>query len=275
MKHYRRLGLPLIVSALGHAYAAWHLYAAHEQPSSRTPREIFEVRLLPAAAAQPPAPSPPLAEPLRAPPPIERPRPEPRPKPMPQAQPAVPVEPALEPDMPPPAEPEAVLREAEPVPDGPVTVSAPAALVAAGPGAVAGGIVQRPSGVVGGVASSGSFDGVAPARPTRVSPAPITRVAKLSDLSRKPRPPSLNAALRQNYPRDLRRRGVEGQAEVRVLITSEGRVGNVSIVSESAAGFARACRDTLLASRWTEPVDRHGKPVNTRLTYRCRFEVGD
>jgi hypothetical protein len=50
-------------------------------------------------------------------------------------------------------------------------------------------------------------------------------------------------------------------------------VDEITVVSESAPGFADACRKTLLGSRWSEPLDREGRAVSTRLTYRCRFEV--
>ena len=113
------------------------------------------------------------------------------------------------------------------------------------------------------------------ARPAALAPAAprAPALAKLSDLSRKPRAPSLDAALRRNYPPELRRRGTEGQAEVRVVIDRFGRVGEIAVVSESAAGFAEACRKTLAGSRWSEPLDRDGQPVSTRLTYRCRFQI--
>jgi hypothetical protein len=60
---------------------------------------------------------------------------------------------------------------------------------------------------------------------------------------------------------------------VRVVIEPRGRVGEIAIVSESAVGFAEACRKTLLGSRWSEPLDREGRPASTRLTYRCRFQI--
>ena len=75
------------------------------------------------------------------------------------------------------------------------------------------------------------------------------------------------------YPAELRRRGTEGQAEVRVVIDPRGRVGEVVVLSESSSGFAEACRKTLAGSRWSEPLDREGQPVSTRLTYRCRFQI--
>jgi TonB family protein len=98
-------------------------------------------------------------------------------------------------------------------------------------------------------------------------------LAKLGDLSKKPRAPSLDARLRQNYPRELRQRGVEGQAEVRAVVNAAGRVEQVSVLSETAPGFALACKNTLLGSQWTQPLDRNGEPVGTRLTYRCRFQT--
>jgi TonB family protein len=139
-------------------------------------------------------------------------------------------------------------------------------------GSSAGGIVQLPG------ASLGALSVAPPLRsapPAVASPEPPrgAPLAKLSDLSRKPRAPSLDAALRQNYPLELRRRGTEGQAEVRVVIDRRGRVGEIAVVSESAAGFAEACRRTLVGSRWSEPLDGAGQPVSTRLTYRCRFEI--
>jgi hypothetical protein len=98
-------------------------------------------------------------------------------------------------------------------------------------------------------------------------------LAELGDLSKKPRAPSLDALLRQNYPRQLRRRGVEGVAEVRVVVNAAGRVDQVSVLSETAPGFALACKNTLLGSHWSQPLDRNGEPVGTRLTYRCRFQT--
>ena len=62
------------------------------------------------------------------------------------------------------------------------------------------------------------------------------------------------------------------------VVPGSGRVrseirGEIAIVSESAAGFAEACRKTLVGGRWSEPLDRDGQPVSTRLTYRCRFQI--
>jgi outer membrane biosynthesis protein TonB len=95
----------------------------------------------------------------------------------------------------------------------------------------------------------------------------------VADLSRRPRPPPLNAVLLRNYPPEARRSGQGGLAMVAARIGPDGRVGSPRIVSESAPGFGRACVRTLLGSVWTPPLDRNGRAVATRISYTCRFQV--
>jgi protein TonB len=112
----------------------------------------------------------------------------------------------------------------------------------------------------------------APPRPA-VAPPPAS--VPLANLSRKPSPPSLDAALERNYPAEARRRGIGGRAVVRARIDRSGRVESVSVKSETDAGFGEACRRTLLGTRWTAPIDRDGQPVATEVSYACRFRVND
>jgi len=111
-------------------------------------------------------------------------------------------------------------------------------------------------------------DGVTP--PSRPVPAAVVAVA---DLSRPPEPPRLEEALERNYPAEARQSGLGGKAVVRARITPEGGARDLLVVSESAPGFGRACRDTLAGSRWTPPLDRDGQAVATVVNYTCRFEV--
>jgi outer membrane biosynthesis protein TonB len=255
-----RLSLALGASALGHVALGWQLYLA-PLARERPPRpDAFDVRMLTLPAPPPPEPPPrPPAqvEPVKPPPP--KPAEAHRPKP--------------EPPKPPVAEPPPAPELSEP-PARPEPSTAPPALLADSGFASGPGIVQRSDGTIAALAMAG----VAPrAEPLERSPGlgrpPSAPLAKLSDLSRKPVAPSLDAALRQNYPSELRRRGMEGQAEVRVVIDRRGRVGELAVVSETASGFAEACKRTLLGSTWSEPLDRDGRPVSTRLTYRCRFQI--
>jgi periplasmic protein TonB len=232
-------------SALVHAALGWLLYRAPAVAIVQTARDTFQVRMV---ALPPAVPEPPPRLPESPPPPPPR----PRPKPVEVSEPAGAPAPAV-----------------EPAPSAPV--SAPAALLADSGPSPTGGVVQIAAAAIGARVTTSPLAQMSgpPTSAPRVS-APL---AKLSDLSRKPRAPSLDAALRQNYPAEMRRRGTAGQAEVRVVIDPQGRVGQIAIVSESAAGFADACRKTLLGSRWSEPIDRDGNPVSTRLTYRCRFQI--
>lgn len=251
----RWLWFSLAASTAAHALFAWQLSGKPRARHASRDRDTFEVRMVTLAPPEPAPPPPP--EPLAP----ERP-PPPKPKPVTKAP------------APPRPVPEAAIPEPEPEHAAPEQLTtAPAALLAEIGLGVGPGVVQREGGPIGAVSSAApprSLDAPRVSAPAESGAAPL---AKLSDLSRKPRAPALDAALRQNYPAELRRRGTEGQAEVRVVIDPRGRVGEIAVVSESAAGFADACRKTLIGSRWSEPLDRDGQPVSTRLTYRCRFQI--
>lgn len=102
-------------------------------------------------------------------------------------------------------------------------------------------------------------------------PPPL--LVPVSDLSRRPSPPALDAVLQRHYPAEARRRGLAGQAVVTARIDADGRVRWAQILSETDAGFGRACRNTVVGSVWTPPFDRNGRPVATRIRYTCGFRV--
>jgi protein TonB len=103
--------------------------------------------------------------------------------------------------------------------------------------------------------------------------APGAELVPLSDLSSRPVPPALEAALRQHYPEEARRRGVSGTARVRARLDPDGVARRIQVEQESFASFGEACRRTLLGSRWSAPRDRSGRPVATEIHYTCRFRV--
>jgi TonB family protein len=98
-------------------------------------------------------------------------------------------------------------------------------------------------------------------------------VVAVADLSRRPEAPALQDVLERNYPVQARQSGQAGKAVVRARILPDGNVRDLLVVSESAPGFGRACRDTLAGSRWTPPLDREGRAVATIINYTCRFDV--
>lgn len=242
------IGAPLAASALVHAALGLRLYTTPLEPPETLEPDTFVVRTVELAPPAPPAAPEPSAG-VTAP---EQATPEPPPKPTPK-----------------PAAPKAPLARPESSEPPPEPATAPEALLAAGPPGDSAGIVQVPGAPVGVL----SMSNLAPPKAAPVLARPSGSFTKLSDLSRKPRAPALDAALRDNYPPEQRRRGVEGQAEVQVMIEGDGHVGEIQVLTESSAGFAEACRRTLRASQWSEPLGRDGHPVRTRLTYRCRFRI--
>ena len=119
---------------------------------------------------------------------------------------------------------------------------------------------------------------------TRTEPAPVVRISPtpsappeipFARLGKPPRPPSLESALRRNYPPAAHRQGQSGEAKVRARIDPTGRVQVALLNFESAPGFGEACRRTLLDSRWSAPIDHDGRAVATWITYRCKFRVDD
>jgi periplasmic protein TonB len=129
-----------------------------------------------------------------------------------------------------------------------------------------------------GAARSGPIQGASAGALPTTQPKPMARAAALAavplaELSRKPVPPSLEGALERNYPADARRQGRSGEARVRARIEPNGTISRASVSSESSPGFGAACQKTLLASRWTAPLDAAGHAAATFVTYRCKFRI--
>jgi TonB family protein len=135
---------------------------------------------------------------------------------------------------------------------------------ATGNGAALNGPIGRPGARVTGRHVEAVSDPERPAQPA---------VVAVADLSRRPEAPALQDVLERNYPTEARQSGQAGKAVVRARILPDGNVRDLLVVSESAPGFGRACRDTLAGSRWTPPLDREGRAVATIINYTCRFEV--
>ncbi len=203
-------------------------------------------------------------------------KPEPKPEPPAKPEPTQPLAPAPAP------------RAAEPPPK----VAAAPDVKAAGPVDLSGVTLSNDSGDASwssplgdGSAWSGPLSGVrakvAPSVPPASSVAVTARPAAqaapalvaVSDLSQKPQPPPLDAALRAYYPAEARQRAISGSASLRLRIDPDGRVRTASVLSESFAGFGDACRRALLNSSWTPPKDQSGRAVATEVRYTCRFVV--
>jgi protein TonB len=130
------------------------------------------------------------------------------------------------------------------------------------------GPIGTPNAAVTGRSESGVVGGVVGGTGTGV-------VVDVGDLSKAPVPPSLKRKLERNYPKRARSEGVEGEAVVRLQIGASGLPSNIRVISESPPGYelGTACVNTLEGESWKPPVDKNGKRVSTRVTYRCGFEI--
>jgi outer membrane biosynthesis protein TonB len=130
------------------------------------------------------------------------------------------------------------------------------------------GPIGRPDAVVTGRSRDGIIGGI-------IGGTGIGVVVDVGDLSRQPIPPTLKAKLEKLYPKKARQEGVEGQADARLFIGPNGEPAKIRILNEDPLGydFGAACKKALQGEKWKPPIDKDGKPVTTRVTFRCGFEI--
>jgi len=128
--------------------------------------------------------------------------------------------------------------------------------------------IGRPEAVVTGRSRDGIVGGI-------LGGTGIGVVVDVGDLSRQPIPPALKRKLEKLYPKKARQEGIEGEAVLRLQIAADGLPAKIRIISEDPTGYelGRACMKTLQGEQWKPPLDKNGKPVTTRITYRCGFEI--
>lgn len=130
------------------------------------------------------------------------------------------------------------------------------------------GPIGRPDAVVTGRSRDGIIGGI-------IGGTGIGVVVDVGDLSRQPIPPTLKAKLEKLYPKKARQEGVEGTVDTRLYIGPNGIPTKIRILTEDPAGyqFGEACKKALQNEKWKPPLDKDGKPVTTRVTFRCGFEI--
>ncbi len=131
---------------------------------------------------------------------------------------------------------------------------------------------QGPLAPIGNSGKASHLPAPAP-KPVDVLAPPGPQLVASADLSEKPRPPALDAALRRHYPAEARMRAISGTASLRVRIDADGQVRSAALLSETFAGFGSACQRALLGSVWSPPRDKSGRAVATEVRYTCRFVV--
>jgi protein TonB len=246
--------LSLLGSVALHGFAVTQstTEASNRSPLMRPPTFVELTKL------EPP-PEPPSVSPPPAPEPEPRPAPEPEPRlPPERPRPSPPIEQPV-------SEPAKAPSEAPPPELTGVTLTG-------GDGASFG----TPEGN-GAPRENAITVGAGRAVPAKVArraepPAPLPALP-LSQLSQRPVPPPLEAALERNYPRQARQLGKSGEAKVRARIEPSGEIHVASVVSATSPDFGEACRRTLMGSRWSAPLDENGRRAATSVYYRCKFRI--
>lgn len=99
----------------------------------------------------------------------------------------------------------------------------------------------------------------------------ISNVFELRDLDRQPqfrsRPPP-------QYPFELRRAGISGQAEIWMRVDEQGNVAEARVMSATHPEFGRAALDSVRRWRWT-PGTKNGRPVQFQFIAPVAFNMGD
>ena len=130
------------------------------------------------------------------------------------------------------------------------------------------GPIGKPDAVVTGRSRDGVIGGI-------LGGTGIGVVVDVGDLSRPPIPPSLKQKLERLYPKKAKQEGVEGQAVVRLQIGPDGSPSKLRLISEDPIEyrFGQICKQALQGATWKPPLDKDGKPVSTRVTFTCGFEI--
>jgi len=130
------------------------------------------------------------------------------------------------------------------------------------------GPIGSPNAAVTGRSKSGVVGGI-------IGGTGIGIVVDVGDLSKPPIPPALKRKLERLYPKKARAEGVEGEAVIRMQIGADGLPSKIRVISEDPRGYAlgEACVKALKGEAWQPPLDKDGKRVTTRVTYRCGFEI--
>ncbi len=130
------------------------------------------------------------------------------------------------------------------------------------------GPIGKPDAVVTGRSRDGVIGGI-------IGGTGIGVVVDVGDLSRRPIPPSLKQKLERLYPKKAKQEGVEGEAVLRLQIGPDGSPSKLRLLSEDPIGygFGQICKQALQDATWKPPLDKEGKPVSTRVTFTCGFEI--
>ncbi len=224
-----------------------------------------------------PAPPPPAkakgTSALRS--PIPRPKPVTRPKPEPTVQRPVPPPPVRPQPVPKPVEPPPAPPAAKPMPQvvAPVVTAAPDPVDRAGVlGDSASDANSQGPGSGGGVGTGqgtgigeGDGSGIGPGSGGGTGGGPYRPGSGIT-------PPELLREIKPEYTQEARRRGVEGDVVLEIVVRHDGTVGSVKVVQRLGSGLDERAVDAVRQWRFA-PAKRHGTPVDVMVEVAVEFKL--
>jgi TonB family protein len=85
-------------------------------------------------------------------------------------------------------------------------------------------------------------------------------------------PPSLLREVKPDYSEDARRRGIEGDVVMEIVVEASGRVGNVRVLQ--GLGYGLDERAVAAVRQWTfQPATRRGSPVSVMVEVAMEFKL--
>jgi len=198
--------------------------------------------------------------PIRRPPP---PRPVPPPPPQQRPVPPPPIQPSpVEP--PPPVPAPAVQAPVASIPADPVTkpgvLASTAPTPSAGPGTGAG----AGTGAGGGI-GEGTGGGIGPGTGGGTGGGPFKPGSGIE-------PPTLQREVRPIYTDEARRLSIEGDVVLEIVVTRDGRVGNVRVIRTLGAGLEQRAIEAVRQWRFG-PAKRQGQPVDVVVEVSVGFKL--
>lgn len=220
------------------------------KPEKKTPSPVPPVRKL--ATPPPPVPPPPRPVETPTPVPVEVPRVE---TPTPTPTPA-----------PPPPPPQAIQAPVAPVPTaevdrpGTLTQAAPSVSTSNGPGS-GGGIGSGNGAGIG----PGQGGGIGPGSGGGTGGGPFQPGSGVT-------PPVLLKEVRPGYTDEARRRSIEGDVQLEIVVRQDGSVGNVRVTRTLGAGLEQKAIEAVRQWKFG-PARRQGAPVDVVVEVSVEFKL--
>jgi protein TonB len=127
-----------------------------------------------------------------------------------------------------------------------------------------GETVHRYSDLTLGSGSGGTGDEI-PFQAIEITPEPVIVAARLNT--------RYGQQFQPKYPAGQLRLEQEGEVSVRVLVGTDGRVKNIELIDSPHPDFWIATRKQALNKWRFRPATRDGKPVESWMTLKVRFEI--